>query len=607
MAQYRLSASVISRGHGRSAVACAAYRSGEQLADDRTGQIHDYTRKRGVLHTEIMAPENAPAWMRDRTRLWNAVEAVETRINSRLAREIQLSLPHEMTAEQRRELVRGFVQKAFVDKGMIADLAIHAPGPREDHRNHHAHVMLTMRELTAGGFHAGKATPTARSWNARDKLQEWRKEWELHQNEALAKSGSRERVDSRSYEAQGVDREPTKHLGPSAHQMEKRGQETRIGNENRAANENNRNRADRHGILVALQTQIDRLDGRFTKQEAERVQAVENEPQWTRSDLKSKHQTEKQREWDRLDGLYGESMRTLAAERQTLESRIAASGWRKVLRDATGRTGRDADRLDRVKLNYLSAAERVLQGMDALETRQSQQTAALEKAHEQRKAQIAEETRKEKEAARAALMKRRKVAAEAYEKRQAEQTNIQPARKPLNTRAREIAAEALAKPPTPAAPPAPVDRQPYRPDETVQFARAPSQEAQAQRSPPSLPDYREVWGRRAGDNAAAAQAAAAKSAAPEESSAMQRRAEDQPAPRPISAGIPDAKAAHDSANLSMSEQAAKFEKEARWTDSTAKPSSAWDWYAQQAESFEKEAERAPERGLSLGLKFNGGE
>ena len=117
MAQYRLSAQTIGRGSGRSATAAAAYRSGQRIVDERTGLVHDYTAKRGVMHSEILAPDNTPNWMTDRTQLWNAVERVEDKSTRRdtaqLSREIQLSLPHELTHEQRVNLVRGFVVEQF--------------------------------------------------------------------------------------------------------------------------------------------------------------------------------------------------------------------------------------------------------------------------------------------------------------------------------------------------------------------------------------------------------------------------------------------------------------------------------------------------------------
>ena len=152
MASYRLHAKIISRSTGRTATAAAAYRSGTEIDCEVYGERHDYTNRGGVVHAEILTPENTPAWMSDRQALWNAVEKAERRKDAQLAREIQLSLPHELNADQRRELVRDFVQREYVDKGMIADIAIHKPHAKGDQRNHHAHVMLTMRTLTKSGF-----------------------------------------------------------------------------------------------------------------------------------------------------------------------------------------------------------------------------------------------------------------------------------------------------------------------------------------------------------------------------------------------------------------------------------------------------------------------
>lgn len=165
MAIYHLSAKVISRAGGRSSVAAAAYRTAGRLRDDRQGLEHDYSRKGGVVHSEIMAPDNAPDWMRDRDQLWNAVEAVEKRRDAQLAREIEVALPRELDRGARLELLRGFVQREFVDRGMIADVAIHEGKARDGQSQPHAHVMLTMRELTGEGF--GKKD---RSWNAPDLL-----------------------------------------------------------------------------------------------------------------------------------------------------------------------------------------------------------------------------------------------------------------------------------------------------------------------------------------------------------------------------------------------------------------------------------------------------
>ena len=308
MADYRFSAQAISRGRGQSSVASAAYRAAERLDDERTGHIHDYTRKRGVIYTAILTPAQTPDWMRNRRQLWNAVEAVETRKNAQLAREIQLSLPHELTHDQRRDLVCGFVQEQFVTRGMIADIAIHLPDTRSDDRNHHAHIMLTMRELTAEGFHAKKATPTARGWNSEDLLQTWRKAWADHQNRTLERHGHAARVDHRSYAAQGIEREATHHRGFVANDMERRGKPSRIGDENLEIATRNSDQA--------------------------KAQAVTARQRATAA-LHRRH-------LDKTQGRYDTAKATIRAEIAAIDRRLAAKGVAGVLRRLFGRTKADA-------------------------------------------------------------------------------------------------------------------------------------------------------------------------------------------------------------------------------------------------------------------------
>ena len=237
MATYRLEAKVISRANGRSATASAAYRSGAAIEDERTGEIFDYTRKRGVLHAEIIAPANTPEWMLDRSALWNAVERVEMRRDAQLARDFILSLPHELTDEQRVELVRDFLASEFVARGMVADFAIHAPDRRSDQRNHHAHVMVTMRELTGTGFGLKN-----RNWNKTALLEEWRERWADSVNFHLERHGHETRVDHRSLEDQGANREPEPKQGPVATQMERNGKTSHAGDDRRAVKSRNEER-----------------------------------------------------------------------------------------------------------------------------------------------------------------------------------------------------------------------------------------------------------------------------------------------------------------------------------------------------------------------------
>lgn len=215
MAIYHFSVNIISRSSGRSATAAAAYRAGEKIIDMRTGEIHDYTRKKGVDHNFILAPSSAPDWVHNREKLWNAVEKIERRKDSQLAREINVALPTELTKAQQVELVREFVTDQFVSQGMVADLAFHDLNSH----NPHAHIMLTMREIDEHGFNPKKN----RDWNRKELLEKQRQAWANSTNYALELAGVNQTIDHRSLEEQGVDRIPQIHLGAAVNAMMKRG------------------------------------------------------------------------------------------------------------------------------------------------------------------------------------------------------------------------------------------------------------------------------------------------------------------------------------------------------------------------------------------------
>ena len=197
MAIYHLRATMISRSQGRSATAAIAYRVAERIEDRRTGLVFDYAARGGVDHTEILAPDHAPDWVRYRSELWNRVEESETRKNSQVAREVRVALPDELTHAQRVALVRDYAQAQFVDRGMVADIALHAPGREGDERNHHAHILLTTREVDADGF-----TTKNRDWNKVEVLEGWREAWARDSNAALERAGIEDRVDHRTLVAQ---------------------------------------------------------------------------------------------------------------------------------------------------------------------------------------------------------------------------------------------------------------------------------------------------------------------------------------------------------------------------------------------------------------------
>ena len=185
MAIFHLSAKVVSRGSGQSAIAKAAYNARAKLQDERTGQTKDYSRMNGLAFSGVFAPKNAPAWASDRQQLWNEVErredASKRAADAQLARQIIVALPCELTGQQREWLVKDYVREQFTRKGMIADVNIHEPSGTGDERNHHAHILLTMRTVAPEGF-----GPKVREWNSREQVEKWREEWERITNRHLA-------------------------------------------------------------------------------------------------------------------------------------------------------------------------------------------------------------------------------------------------------------------------------------------------------------------------------------------------------------------------------------------------------------------------------------
>ena len=252
IAIYHCSIKIVSRGKGKSAVAAAAYRSGEKLMNEWDGLTHDYTKKGGVVHSEILLPAHAPPAFSDRSTLWNSVELSEKSNNAQLAREAEIALPVELSREEQTRLVREYCSSQFVSKGMIADFNLHDTGGG----NPHAHILLTMRPLDEKGAWLPKSKkeyvldengerirlPSGRyktrkvdlvDWNNRENAEVWRRAWADLANEFLERNDCPERIDHRSYERQGIDQLPTVHVGVSATQMEKKGIVTERGELNR--------------------------------------------------------------------------------------------------------------------------------------------------------------------------------------------------------------------------------------------------------------------------------------------------------------------------------------------------------------------------------------
>ena len=245
MAIYHLSVKAISRSAGRSATAAAAYRAGCKIADERTGEVHDYTRKRGVESADLVLPDGAPEWASHRPRLWNAAELAEKRKDACVAREFEVALPSELLPAERRRLAMDFAKDMANREGCAVDVAIHAPGREGDNRNFHAHILRTTRKVQADGL--GAKLDTEKAGRKRvDDLEAVRTLWANLTNERLRENGIEAQVDHRSLKAQGIEREPTKHLGPAAS-----GYERRTGEPSRKRQEFEREAAERLGRAKA--------------------------------------------------------------------------------------------------------------------------------------------------------------------------------------------------------------------------------------------------------------------------------------------------------------------------------------------------------------------
>jgi len=265
-------AKVVQRSKGRSAVAAAAYRAGEKLHNQYDGITHDYTRRRGVVFTDILLPSNAPITFRDRETLWNSVEKIEKASNSQLARDVEFSLPVELDRQTQIRLVRAHVREQFVNHGMCADVAIHDKGDG----NPHAHILLTMRPLEpdgnwglkskreyvlndygeriplpSGDFKTRKISLT--NWDDKGNAERWHEAWANACNRELERFQTDRRFTNKSYHDQSILLEPTVHIGKTANQMEKRGERSELGDINRGIRQ-------RNAEIIALRAEVRDLE-----------------------------------------------------------------------------------------------------------------------------------------------------------------------------------------------------------------------------------------------------------------------------------------------------------------------------------------------------------
>lgn len=276
MAIYHFHVTQVSRGKGQSAIAAAAYRAGERLQDHYYGEFADYTAKGGVVYTEIIVPDYVPESLHDRETLWNEVESVEKHPKAQLAYSFDFALMNEFSMEENIILAKRFINENFINKGMIADMAVHNPDKKERY-NPHVHVLCPIRPMNTDGTWGEKqrreylfdedgkpvldgkghqkfnAVPMT-DWGRPETLESWRKAWADMVNEEFKKKGMQERIDHRSYEAQGIMLIPQIHEGPNVRKMEAKGIRTEKGSLNRLIKEINQ------GILLLKEKVKDIMD-----------------------------------------------------------------------------------------------------------------------------------------------------------------------------------------------------------------------------------------------------------------------------------------------------------------------------------------------------------
>jgi hypothetical protein len=257
-------------------VAAAAYRLGESLHDQRLGETYDYTRRSGIVTSFTLAPHGAPDWVHDAQALWNAAEAAERRINSQVAREYEVALPSAVSADEREGIARAFASELVGRYGVAVTVAVHAPSRYGDDRNFHAHILSTTRTVGPGGFGQKTRVLDDRKTGPGEVMYLRQYAADLI-NEALERAGVDERVDHRSFEARGIDREPSEHLGPTASEMEREGQASDKGDRNREIAEHNREIDELVEELAAVEAEIAAEEERLLDEQYGREESLERD------------------------------------------------------------------------------------------------------------------------------------------------------------------------------------------------------------------------------------------------------------------------------------------------------------------------------------------
>lgn len=347
----------VKRSSGRSSVAASAYRSASRLVDERTGLVHDYTRKQGVEHTRLYLPDNAPQWAHDRQQLWNAAERKENRSNSMTAREFEIAFPAEFNTMQRREAGDAIAREIVRRFGCAVDIAYHKPSAGGDERNYHAHIMYTGRAFdptTKDGW----AKNRYRDMN-KDKIRDpetnepttkislTMRQMRAFTAQEMNRIAERDRLPVRtehlSFEARGIDREPTNHLGTHATQMERRGEPSRIGNDNRAIRDRNASRVENERDLASTNAGIALHRDDFDIWKHEKRQELRHSHELAQIDLARGQDRQKRRHESELKQTYGAERERVKVQLATVNERLRTSGFRRIFRNILGRTSTDQE------------------------------------------------------------------------------------------------------------------------------------------------------------------------------------------------------------------------------------------------------------------------
>jgi MobA/MobL family len=374
---------IVQRSKGRTATAAAAYRSGTRIECERTGEVYDYTRKKGIELTSLLFPAEAPDWAHDRAALWNAAEKREKHPRAQTAREVEIAFPAEFSAEQRREAGLSIGSLIVERYGVAADLCWHKPSRKGDERKHHLHILFTTRRFENGDWAKNKdRTLDDLYGKGAEEIASLRQGLAGVLNNIAARDRLPVYVEHLSFEKRGLDQEATQHMGPIATEMERRGRKTDIGDRNREVQTRNNERRQLHQErkVINLEIERERLRLKHPRQSPappslppDPYKAFYQETQSRRLELLGK-----------LDRQYGPQEKEARQELAQLYSSVSNLNlivrfWRNII----GRTQKEKDRIARVSASLENIQKRKQEVFDAFERDRQERLEALKKAERQ--------------------------------------------------------------------------------------------------------------------------------------------------------------------------------------------------------------------------------